>query len=64
MVRSPTLEEFNALQEALAALQSQRDSLHSELRIVRVERDLLKERLARMMRNVFAAKSEVRGTEQ
>lgn len=64
MVRSPSLEEFNALQEALAAVQSQRDSLHSENRILRVERDLLKERLARMMRNVFAARSEARGSDQ
>ena len=64
MVRPPSLEEFNALQEALEASQSERDSLAGENRILRVERDLLKERLAKMMRNVFAAKSEARGTDQ
>jgi len=74
----PTLEEFNALRQTIEALQSQRDSLqvqrdalHStqqslvgENRVLRVERDLLKERLAKMMHKMFAAKSEVRGTEQ
>lgn len=64
MLAQPTIEEFNALQEALAAAQSQRDSLAGENRILRVERDLLKERLAKMMRNVFASKSEARGTDQ
>jgi len=67
----PTLEEFNALREAMALLQSQRDSLRfaheslvGENRVLRVERDLLKERLAKMMHKMFAAKSEARGTEQ
>ena len=67
----PTLEEFNALREAMESLQSQRDSLQSaheslvgENRVLRVERDLLKERLAKMMHKMFAAKSEARGTEQ
>ena len=67
----PTLEEFNALREAMEALQSQRDSLQSahesligEHRVLRVERDLLKERLAKMMHKMFAAKSDARGTQQ
>lgn len=78
MNMQPTLEEFNALRQAIEALQSQRDSLqtqrdalHStqqslvgENRVLRVERDLLKERLAKMMHKMFAAKSEARGTEQ
>ena len=78
MSMQPTLEEFNALRQTIEALQSQRDSLqvqrdalHStqqslvgENRVLRVERDLLKERLAKMMHKMFAAKSEVRGTEQ
>ena len=78
MSMQPTLEEFNALRQAIEALQSQRDSLqvqrdalHStqqslvgENRVLRVERDLLKERLAKMMHKMFAAKSEVRSTEQ
>ncbi len=78
MNMQPTLEEFNALRQAIEALHSerdslqvQRDSLHSaqqslvgENRVLRVERDLLKERLAKMMHKMFAAKSEARGTEQ
>jgi transposase len=35
-----------------------------ENRILRVERDLLKERLNKMLHKLFAAKSEVRGSEQ
>ncbi len=46
------------------ALREQHDALHGELRIVRVERDLLKERLNAFMRRLFAAKSEARGAEQ
>ena len=78
MNMQPTLEEFNALRQAIEALHSERDSLqvqrdalHSaqqslvgENRVLRVERDLLKERLAKMMHKMFAAKSEARGTEQ
>ena len=57
----PTLEEFNAWRETMESLQSQRDSLQSaheslvgENRVLRVERDLLKERLAKMMHKMFA----------
>ena len=81
MTMQPTVEEFNALQQALKViealqsqremlqsqremLQSQRDSLAGENRILRVERDLLKERLNKMMHKIFAAKSEARGSEQ
>jgi len=78
MNMQPTLEEFNALRQAIEALHSERDSLqvqrdalHSaqqslvgENRVLRVERDLLKERLAKMMHKMFAAKSEARGSEQ
>ena len=78
MNMQPTFEEFNALRQAIEALhaerdslQVQRDALHSaqqslvgENRVLRVERDLLKERLAKMMHKMFAAKSEARGTEQ
>ena len=45
-------EEIAALQKALA-------SAKSELTLVRTERDLLKERLNKFMRKIFAAKSEV-----
>ena len=69
MTKQPSIEEFTALQQALDAaqsqrdaVQSQRDSLAGENRILRVERDLLKERLNKMMRKIFAAKSEARGT--
>lgn len=64
MTTTPSIEEFKALQEALDALQSQRDSLAGENRILRVERDLFKERLNKFLRKIFAAKSEARGTDQ
>lgn len=60
----PTTEEFTALQQALREAHSQRDSLASELQFVRVERDLLKERLNKFMRKIFAAKSEVSSQDQ
>ena len=64
MTLQPTIEEFTALQQDLQAALSQRDVLVGENRFLRVERDLLKERLNKMMRKIFAAKSEARGTEQ
>jgi transposase len=64
MTKRPTLEEFNALREAMESLQSAHESLVGENRVLRVERDLLKERLAKMIHKMFAAKSEARGTEQ
>ena len=64
MTLQPTIEEFLALQQELRASLSQREKLASELRFVRVERDLFKERLDKMLRKFFAAKSEARGTEQ
>jgi len=71
MVQSPTAEEFTALLEALAAATQRGDeaglqsrSLAGELRVVRAERDLLKERLNKFMRQIFAAKSEVSGLHQ
>lgn len=57
-------EQLKRLREALAHSESQREALQSELRIVRTERDLLKERLNTYLRRLFAAKSEVRGSEQ
>lgn len=64
MTKTPSIEEFKALQQALDAVQSQRDSLAGENRVLRVERDLLKERLSKFLRKIFAAKSEARGSEQ
>ncbi len=64
-------EELAELREALALLTREREQWHAEretlageLRIARVERDLLKERVEALMRRFFAAKSEARGTGQ
>ncbi len=69
MTKPPSIEEFAALQKALDAVQSQRDaaqterdSLAGENRIL--QRDLLQEKLNKLMRKVFAASSEVLGTNQ
>lgn len=53
---SPT-DELQVLRTQLAAMKS-------ELRVVTVERDLLREKLKAYQRQLFAAKSEVRGAEQ
>ncbi|MBP8184104.1 MAG: IS66 family transposase, partial [Rhodoferax sp.] len=60
----PTIEEFTALQQALQEANSQRDALAGENRVLRTERDLLKERLSKFMRKIFAAKSEVSSQNQ
>ena len=60
----PTIEEFSALQQALQEANSQRDALAGENRVLRTERDLLKERLNKFMRKIFAAKSEVSSQSQ
>ncbi len=60
----PTIEEFTALQQALQEAHSQRDALAGENRVLRTERDLLKERLNKFMRKIFAAKSEVSSQNQ
>jgi hypothetical protein len=52
-----TLEEFNALI-------AERDTLRGELRVVTVERDLLQERIKAFLHQLFAARSEARGTDQ
>lgn len=59
MSLTPSTEEMTALQEALNAANRRGESLAGELLLVRTERDLLKERLNKFMRKVFAAKSEV-----
>ena len=71
MTMPPSMEEFAALQKALDAAQSQRDAVQSERdslagenRFLRVQRDLLQEKLNKLMRKVFAASSEVLGTHQ
>ena len=50
--------------EAFAALVAERDTLRDQLKTVTVERDLLKEKLAAQLRQLFAARSEARGTDQ
>ena len=57
-------EELHQLRDQLARSEGEREALRGELRIVRTERDLLKERLNAFMRKFFAAKSEARGSEQ
>jgi transposase len=52
-----TAEEFNALI-------TERDALRGELQVVKVERDLLQEKLKAYLRKLFAAKSEARGSDQ
>ena len=67
----PTAHEFAALQKGLAEATRQSEeaarrnaSLVGELRVVRAERDLLKEQLNKFKRQLFAAKSEVLGISQ
>ncbi len=57
-------EELKQLQAQLARAEQEREALRGELRVVRTERDLLKERLNAFIRRLFAAKSEARGSEQ
>jgi hypothetical protein len=64
MQQMPSAEEFQALQQALAEAARRNEALAGERRVVRTERDLLQEQLNRFKRQLFAAKSEVRGTEQ
>ena len=64
MVNIPTPEEFIALQQALADARRRNESLAGELRVVRTERDLLKEQLNKFKRALFAASSEAMGQHQ
>jgi transposase len=71
MVHMPTAEEIAALRQALSEAvargeQAARrgEELAGELRVVRTERDLLKEQLNRFKRQLFDAKSEVSAAHQ
>jgi transposase len=64
MASMPTLEEFTALQQALADALKRNESLTGELRVTRTERDLLKEQLNKFKRQLFAASSEAAGQHQ
>lgn len=55
------LTEF---QSAMATLKQEHEALQAEAKVLRVERDLYKERVAAMERRLFAAKSEQRGAHQ
>jgi transposase len=59
MVHMPTFEEIAALRQALSDAIARGEELVGELRVVRTERDLLKEQLNRFKRQLFDAKSEV-----
>lgn len=50
--------------EALRAERKQREALAGELRVTRTERDLLKERLNKFLRQLFAARSESLSTQK
>lgn len=64
MVYPPTAEEYAALLEALAEAKKGREDLVGELRVVRTERDLLKEQLNKFERQLFAVESEAGTTHQ
>ena len=52
------------MQEALEQASSQSEKLTNENRLLRAERDLLKERLNKFLRKIFDAKSEVSSQSQ
>lgn len=64
MTRMPTTEEVDALRQALLEAIARGEELAGELRVVRTERDLLKEQLNRFKRQLFDAKSEASGAHQ
>ena len=57
MVHMPTPDEVIALQQALAEALKRNESLAGQLRVTRAERDLLKEKLSKFTRQLFAASS-------
>ena len=60
MTLQPTSEEFTILQQDLRAALSQQETLASQLRFVSHERDLLKERLDKMMQDLRRQERSVR----
>lgn len=58
------METVTLTTKEFEALIAERETLKRQLKTVTVERDLLKEKLASHLRQLFAAKSEVRGSEQ
>ena len=59
-----TAEEFNALISEREAAVTEREALRGELKVVKVERDLLQEKLNAFLRKLFGSKSEARGNGQ
>jgi len=58
------IAERDAMLAERDAAVAERDAIRGELRVTKVERDLLKEQLKAYERRLFGAKSEVRSTEQ
>jgi len=59
-----TEKEYQALIAERDSLRGECDSLSGEVKVLKVERDLLQERLKAYLRQLFSAKSEERGTDQ
>jgi len=57
-------EDYDALVAEREGLRHERESLRGEVRTLKVERDLLQEKLKAFLRKLFDAKSEVRGADQ
>jgi len=57
-------DELKAMREARESLERERDELRNALRVVTAERDLAEERLRAYRRELFAAKSESRSSDQ
>lgn len=58
MTGMPDAQEIEALRKALADALQRNEALGGELRVLRTERDLLKERLNQLLRKLFDARSE------
>jgi hypothetical protein len=64
MVTMPDAQEIEALKKALAEALQRNEALGGELRVLRTERDLLKERLNHFLRKLFDARSEAAASTQ
>jgi transposase len=61
---SPLPAQLVAFAARIATLEQEREALQQEAKLLRIERDLYKERVAAFERQLFAAKSEQRGIHQ
>lgn len=64
MIPMPDAQEIDALRKALADALQRNEALGGELRVLRTERDLLKERLNHFLRKLFDARSEAASSTQ